>query len=95
MYYYNVFRKDITKKCVLGRQYEYSGKSLQGWAADGTGVFVRTMVDFDVSQEETYGSITDIYLTWQTEDHRLFPKCHFVEVVPPSPWKRPDCSKEA
>ena len=81
-YYYNVFRKYITKKCILGRQYEYWGKSLRGWTADGTRVFVRTMDDFDVSREETHGSTTDIYHTWQTEDHSLFPKCHFVKVPP-------------
>jgi anti-sigma regulatory factor (Ser/Thr protein kinase) len=86
-YYYNVFKKDKTKKYILGRQYEYSGNSLRGWMADGTGVFVRTMDDFDVNQEETYGSTTDIYLTWKTEDHSLFPKCHFVEVVPATPWE--------
>ena len=77
-YYYNVFRKDITKKCIIGRQYEYSGKNLRGWTADGTGVFVCTMDDFDVSRDTT-----DISLTWQTEDHSTFPKCHFVEVVLP------------
>ena len=68
-YYYNVFRKDKTKKYILGRQYEYSGKSLRGWTADGTGVFVCTMDDFDVSREETHGSTADIYLTWQRETY--------------------------
>lgn len=77
------WKKGITKKYILRRQYEYSGKSLRGRTAHGTGAFVRTTDDFDISQEETYGSTTDIYLTLQIEDHSLFPKCHFVEVVPP------------